>query len=69
MSLLFSLSLAERLYRLTGFRFFSAEARARHARYTQAVFELETMSERELNDIGIHRADIRRVAREAAALG
>jgi uncharacterized protein YjiS (DUF1127 family) len=27
------------------------------------------MSERELNDIGISRADIHRVAREAAALG
>ena len=69
MSLLLSLSLAETLDRLTGFRLFSAEARARHARYTQAVFELENMSERELNDIGISRADIHRVAREAAALG
>jgi len=68
MSLLFSLSLAERLYRLTGFALFSAEARARQARYTQAVFELEQMSERELADIGLHRCDIRRVAREAAGL-
>ncbi|NVP56037.1 MULTISPECIES: DUF1127 domain-containing protein [Rhizobiaceae] len=34
-------------------------------KYRQTVTELGRMSDRELNDLGIGRSDIRRVAREA----
>ena len=60
-------ALADTLYRLTGLSYFSAESRARRARYNQ-VFELGLMTDRELNDIGIARCDIHRIAREAAGL-
>jgi uncharacterized protein YjiS (DUF1127 family) len=35
--------------------------------YRQTVTELDRMSSRELQDLGIHRADIRSVARAAVA--
>ncbi|MDF1633912.1 DUF1127 domain-containing protein [Mycoplana sp. MJR14] len=34
-------------------------------KYRQTINELGRMSDRELNDLGIGRSDIRRVAREA----
>jgi uncharacterized protein YjiS (DUF1127 family) len=37
-------------------------------KFRQTVAELGRMSSRELQDLGIERADIRRVAREARAL-
>jgi uncharacterized protein YjiS (DUF1127 family) len=42
------------------------ERLARHRRYTRTIKELTFLSDRELADLGIHRADIRRIAREAA---
>jgi len=36
-------------------------------KYRQTVSELGRMSNRELNDLGIDRSEIHRVAREAAA--
>jgi len=42
---------------------------ARHRKYRQTVAELAALSERELSDLGLSRADIRRVAREAATRG
>lgn len=40
----------------------------RWATYQRVRAELETYSERELADMGLSRADIGRIAREAAAL-
>ena len=57
------------LYRLTGFGFFSPDARARRARYERTLSELERMNGLELAELGIQRCDIRRVARETAAVG
>jgi uncharacterized protein YjiS (DUF1127 family) len=37
-----------------------------YKRYTRTVAELEMLSVRELNDLGINPWDIKRVAREAA---
>jgi uncharacterized protein YjiS (DUF1127 family) len=56
------------LYRLTGLPIFSAEARARRARFNQALIELERMSARDLAELGLSRVDIRRVARETASM-
>jgi uncharacterized protein YjiS (DUF1127 family) len=39
---------------------------ARYRRYNRTVKELSFLSDRELADLGIHRVDIRRIAREAA---
>jgi len=61
--------LADALYRLTGLGHFSPEARAGRARYARTLSELEQMSPSELAELGLHRCDIRRVAREAAAAG
>lgn len=36
--------------------------------YRRTLDELRMLDDRELDDIGIHRADIRRIAREAAEL-
>ena len=36
-----------------------------HAQYRKSVEEMEDLSDRTLSDLGIHRSDIRRVAREA----
>ncbi len=40
-------------------------ALARHHRYRQTVFELSSCSDRDLDDLGIARSDIHRIAREA----
>ena len=40
----------------------------RYATYLQVRKELQTYSDRELNDMGMSRADIGRIALEAAAL-
>lgn len=61
--------LIEALHRLTGLGYFSPEARAGRARYARTLSELEQMSPSELAELGLHRCDIRRVAREAAAIG
>lgn len=37
-----------------------------YQRYRQTVRELESLTDRELEDIGIHRSQIREIAREAA---
>lgn len=37
----------------------------RRHRYRRVVRELSNLSERELNDIGISRSDIQRIAKEA----
>ena len=42
------------------------EARARRAVYRQTVSELSSLSARELDDLGIHRSMITRIATEAA---
>lgn len=42
------------------------EARARRAVYRQTVAELSNLSNRELEDLGIHRSMIARIAAEAA---
>lgn len=42
------------------------EARARRAVYRQTVAELSSLSNRELDDLGIHRSMITRIATEAA---
>jgi uncharacterized protein YjiS (DUF1127 family) len=39
----------------------------RREAYAQTVAELEVLTDRDLNDLGIARCDIRRLAREAAA--
>jgi len=49
------------------FHFFSPAAAARRARYRQVFFELEQMTARELDELGIRRCDIPRIARESAA--
>ena len=41
-------------------------ARARRASYLRTYNELDILSDRELNDLGLSRADIARVARSAA---
>lgn len=40
--------------------------RARRREYNRTFMELSRLSERELNDIGLTRGDVRRVALEAA---
>lgn len=40
----------------------------RWRRYRDTVRELQVLSARELTDLGIHRADISRLAREASLL-
>lgn len=45
-----------------------AEVIARRRAYAATLRELNALTERELNDLGLSRGDIRRVAREAAAL-
>jgi uncharacterized protein YjiS (DUF1127 family) len=42
------------------------EKRARHRLYRQTVRELNSLSSRELADLGYHRSMIRRLAHEAA---
>lgn len=45
-----------------------AQRWAAYQTYRRTLAELETLNDRELNDIGLSRWDIRRVAREAAVL-
>lgn len=40
---------------------------ARWQRYSRTISELESLSNRDLADLGISRVDIRRLAREAVA--
>ena len=40
----------------------------RWRRYRTTLRELESLSPRELGGLGIHRADIRRIARQTAAM-
>ena len=40
--------------------------RARRALYRQTMFELSTLTDRDLADLGIARCDIRRIARDAS---
>lgn len=39
-------------------------ARAKRAAYNEVYFELSSLSDRELDDIGIYRGDIKRIAQE-----
>lgn len=48
-------------------RFFSADAAERRARYRQVFSELQQMTARDLDDLGIRRCDIPRIARESVA--
>jgi uncharacterized protein YjiS (DUF1127 family) len=50
------------------FHFFSPAAAERRARYRQVFFELEQMTARELDELGIRRCDIPRIARESAVI-
>lgn len=53
--------------RLAGLRAEWDAWRARRALFRQTYDELAALSDRELADIGLHRTEIGRVAREAAA--
>lgn len=52
--------------RLSNLRVSLAERGAQYRAYRKTVSELSAMSARDLTDIGIHPADIDRLAREAA---
>lgn len=43
-----------------------SERRAQHRAYTSTVNQLVALSDRDLTDMGIHRADIHDIARQAA---
>ena len=45
-----------------------SERFARYRTYRQTLSELASLSDRDLADLGLHRADIRGVARDAAYL-
>lgn len=49
----------------TNFRSSVKDAAERSAKYRSVMFELSELTDRELNDIGISRTDIRRIARES----
>ena len=50
-----------------GTRFNSiAQSYARYRKYRDTLNELDNLSERELDDLGLNRSDVRRVARNAA---
>lgn len=57
------LGLADRIASLVKM---AQDSRRRNAVYRQTVYELNQLTERELNDLGIHRSMIATVAREAA---
>lgn len=52
--------------RMSEFRERFAAARHRRAVYLRTVAELQALSDRDLGDLGFHRSEIGRVAREAA---
>ena len=52
--------------RLANFQETWTERRARHAVYRRTRAELETLTDRDLSDLGIHRSDVRRIAYQAA---
>ncbi len=52
--------------RLSDLRASLAQRRAQDRAYSSTVSELSAMSDRALTDIGIHRADIASIARQAA---
>ncbi len=43
-----------------------AQRRAQHRAYRSTVNELSALSNRDLTDMGVHRADIHDIARQAA---
>ncbi len=50
-----------------GTRFNSlAQSFARYRKYRDTLNELEHLSERELDDLGLHRSNVRQIARQAA---
>ena len=58
-------SFAPRLHQLrTAFADWSEQRRI----YRTTLTELANLSDRDLTDLGLHRADLRRVAREAAGM-
>ena len=44
----------------------ATERRARHSAYVQTLHALQTLSDRELEDIGISRSSIKAIAQDAA---
>lgn len=54
--------------RLASLRAALAEGAAQRRLYRSTLAELDALSDRDLSDLGLARADIGRVAREAAAL-
>ena len=52
--------------RATGLFALLAERRAKHGVYRTTVNELQSLTDRDLADLGLHRSEIRRVALEAA---
>ena len=53
-------------HRLSDLRVNLAERRAQDRVYRATVNELSAMSDRDLTDVGVHRADIETIAQEAA---
>ena len=52
--------------RIQGFRAMLADRKQRRAVYATTVRELQSCSDRELADLGIHRSEIAQIAEEAA---
>lgn len=52
--------------RLSGLKANLAERQAQRQAFRRTLSELSTMSDRDLTDIGVDRADIRAIARQAA---
>lgn len=54
------------LDRISGFFADLNESRRLHGVYTRTIRELDSLSNRDLSDIGLHRSEIERVAMEIA---
>ncbi|MCC7321772.1 MAG: DUF1127 domain-containing protein [Rubellimicrobium sp.] len=54
------------LHRIAEFRAFVADRYARYQLYRETYDQLSDLSARDLDDLGIHRGDIHRIATEAA---
>ncbi len=54
------------LDRITAFFSGLNESRRRYGIYRQTLRELDVLTDRELNDLGLHRAEVERVALDAA---